>query len=115
MMDKDQKSDDALEALFEDARAMSPEVPDALIARVAADAQQMQPGLPLWRGIWATLGGAPGLGGLVTATCVGVWLGVSPPAAVPDLAGQVLGFESTSLEDFGMGAMTGYGWDIEEG
>lgn len=114
-MDKDQISDDALEALFDGARAVPPEVPASLMARVVADGEQMQPGLPLWQRVWNALGGAPGLGGLVTATCVGVWLGVSPPAAVPDLAGQVLGFESTALEDFGMGAMTGYGWDIEEG
>lgn len=114
-MDSDQINDTELEALFEGIRATPPDVPDALMARVVADAVQLQPGLPIWQRVWTTLGGMPGFGGLVTATCVGVWLGVSPPATVPDLAGMVMGFEATSVEDFDVGGMSGFGWDIEEG
>jgi len=106
----------ALENLFEQARATPPQVPDALIARVMADAQAVQPrGRPTgWRGWLIAIGGLPALSGLVTATCVGFWIGVAPPDGLPDLAGLVLtGQDSTALET--VTDMTGLGLDIEEG
>ena len=117
MMDKEQISDDALEALFEDARATPPEVPAALMAQIMADAENAMPApAPQgWRGWLAALGGLPALGGLVTATCVGFWLGVAPPVGVPDFAGQVLGVDAALEDDFETPGVSGFGWDIGEG
>lgn len=108
-------NDTELESLFEAARRAPPAVPEALMARVIADAQTLQPAVPLWVGLTEALGGLPGLGGLVTAACVGVWLGVSPPSYVPDLAGQVLGFETVWEDELDALGVTSFGWDIEEG
>jgi len=122
-MDEKHISDDALEAMFDTARAAPPEMPEGLMARVIADAGAVQPARSIWarlfEGPLEGVGGIPGLGGLVTATCVGVWLGVAPPANVPDLAGQILGVE-TLLEDEWdtvdmTEGLTSFGWDMEEG
>ncbi|QFT59248.1 hypothetical protein FIU94_10465 [Sulfitobacter sp. THAF37] len=115
-MTKTEHDDAGLEALFAEARAHPPRVPDRLLARVAEDAQRLQPRAARAtqrRGWWAVLGGLPGLGGLVTATCVGFWLGVAPPEGVPDFADQMLGSQAVAEEavpDF-----SGFGWDSEEG
>ncbi|NNE53558.1 MAG: hypothetical protein HKN30_14290 [Sulfitobacter sp.] len=108
--------DRALEALFEAERAAPPVVPEALMQRVFADALTVQPSADSrgWRGWLRLLGGAPGLGGLVAAGCVGVWLGLAPPTALPDLAGLVLGVESTEVYDGQTDGLTGFGWDLEE-
>lgn len=108
-------NDNDLDTLFDAARAETPEVPQALMARVMADAARAVPTSSHgWRGWLAALGGAPGLGGLVTATCVGFWIGVAPPQGLPDVADLVLGqdtFELVESEtDSGL-----FGWDIEEG
>lgn len=116
MTDDMHKNDAALEALFESARATPPAVPEALMARVLADAEALQPRAPR-RGFWgfvADLGGVPALGGMITASCVGFWLGVAPPAGLPDLAGQALGFETAADDDFEGGGLSGFGWDIAE-
>lgn len=115
MMDENQKADQALEALFDAAWQAPPEVPDALMARVLADARSAQVAPSFWTGLMESLGGWPGLGGLVTATCVGVWIGVAPPARVPDLAGQVLGLEPVAETNWEAVGLTDFGWDIEEG
>jgi hypothetical protein len=116
MTDKDHRADDILEGLFEQARATPPEVPDALMARVLADAQAVQPTAQSsrWRDWLAVFGGLPALGGLVTATCVGFWIGLAPPAGLPDLGAAVFGVQSASDDGFESIAMTGFGWDIEE-
>lgn len=115
MTDKHDESD--LEALFATARADPPKVPDALMQRVIADAQAEQPAVrgAGWRGWFASLGGLPALGGLVTATCVGFWLGVAPPDVLPDLAGAVLGADMLSDGDYESPTISGFGWDLEEG
>lgn len=115
MADKDQMDDVELETFFEAARSAPPAVPEALMARVIADAQGLQLTVPLWSRLTEALGGLPGLGGLVTAACVGVWLGVSPPSYVPDLAGEVMGFETVSDDEMEAVSLSGFGWDIEEG
>ncbi len=115
MTDDKMMSDDALEALFEEARANPPAVPEGLMTRVAADAEWMQPRRSSWRDWLANLGGLPGLGGLITASCVGFWLGVAPPEGIPDLAGSVLGAEILLEEDLNGGTLDAFGWDIEEG
>jgi len=108
----------ALESLFDAARADPPQVPEALMARVIADAQTFQPNIARtrwqgWQGWLRAIGGLPALGGLVTATCVGFWLGVAPPEGLPDLAGQVLGQQDSTALETATG-LTGFGWDIEE-
>lgn len=116
-MTQDKSDDLLLESLFEEARANPPTVSDALMARIVTEAQAVQP-RPARRGIgqWiAAVGGLPGLGGLVTATCVGFWLGFAPPEAVPDLAGVILGSETYAELDDGEIEVFGFGWDVEEG
>ncbi|MDH3262385.1 MAG: dihydroorotate dehydrogenase [Paracoccaceae bacterium] len=72
--------------------------PEAFLARVLADAAREAPPAPaqaraapprLGRlaAALAALGGWPALGGLATAGVAGLWLGLSPPAAVEDLGG----------------------------
>ena len=120
MMTDDRQNDDAaLEALFEHARATPPQVPAALTSRVLADARAAQP-VPRrrgWRALVHAIGGVPALGGLVSATVVGFWLGVAPPEAIPDLAGQLwLATDSaTALDTADAQDMATFGWDIEEG
>lgn len=104
-----------LDDLFATARANPAPVPRALLDRVEAEALAQQPRPALhtgWRGWLAALGGAPGVGGLITATCVGVWIGAAPPAPLPDMGGLVLGFETGAVTDDGLGS---FGWDSEEG
>lgn len=111
----------ALEALFEGARALPPEVPKGLLVRVAADAEKARPKRRGWRERIAGFGGVPGLGGLITASCVGFWLGVAPPAGLPDVAGAVLGVaaggleETAALDETDGGTLNAFGWDFEEG
>lgn len=109
--------DQGLETLFAAERVAPPEVPDALMARVLLDAAALQnvPRAGMFARLWAGLGGAPGMGGLVTATCVGFWLGVAPPEVFPDLAGAMLGIQDVLLADAGGEGLSGFGWDIEDG
>ncbi len=111
-MTETDKTDAALETLFDAARAAPPDLPDALMDRVLADAMAQHPRLRKrgWRHLLEPLGGAAGLGGLVTATCVGFWIGIAPPEALPDVGALVLGAETSSEAD-----TYGFGWDIEEG
>ncbi len=120
MMDNDTPTDAGLDALFDRARAAPPVVPDALMARVLADAAAAQPvrggSRAGWRRWVAALGGAPALGGLVTASCLGFWLGFAPPDTLPDVAGQVWGVETVVEDDSWDGIeLIAFGWDIEEG
>ena len=82
-----------LDEMLADARARRGDLPDGLAARMMADAAQVQsdlaPRAPAQRpGFWAqlrgALGGWPGLGGLATACAAGVWIGLAPPAFLPD-------------------------------
>ena len=108
MMDKDDSLGAELEDFLAAARAAPPQVPEALMARVMADAG-------LIRGWFAALGGLPGLGGLITATCVGFWLGLAPPDGLPDLAAGLLGSTAELEQLLGAPGETGFGWDIGEG
>jgi hypothetical protein len=89
-----------LEALLDAARAAPPQMSDALVARMAADAQAHLPRPALWRRIVEAVGGPAGLGGLVTATVAGFWLGVAPPVDTVDplaLFGTVSDAEMTDI------------------
>ena len=110
---------DELEDFFAAARATPTPMPADLQARILADAAEHMPGArSSWqKALWHLLGGATGLGGLVTATAVGIWLGVAPPSGLPDLAGQVVAgpLGLTTQSDTETETLAGvYGWDMEE-
>lgn len=101
-----------LDAAFMRARAEPVKVSDALLAQIMADAQAHLPRVPVWRRAMAAIGGPAGLGGLVTATVAGLWIGVAPPAAAMDplvLAGAVQTITDEAYTD-----LTGFGWDSLE-
>lgn len=118
MTDKQQMDDTELETFFDAARAAPPAAPEALMARVLADAEAAQPApqMPAWQRWLRTFGGLPGLGGLVTATTVGFWLGVAPPDGLPDVASLVLGTDILlELDPLAEPGLSGFGWDLDEG
>ncbi len=87
-----------LDQMFATARAERDHLPDALSARMVADATRVQEDRattePVVRpGIWAqlrmSLGGWTGMGGLATACAAGVWIGLAPPDFLPDPVGLV--------------------------
>jgi hypothetical protein len=109
---------DMLETLFQHARATPPAMSQAMMDRILADAVAQQPNAKLrgWRSIWQAIGGAPALGGLVTATAVGFWIGVAPPSSLPDIATQIItGTTYAALDDTAAPDLTAFGWDIDEG
>lgn len=106
MMTQPDKFD--LEALFEDARAQPPQMSGGLVARIAADAVAQMPTLPLWRRAMAAVGGPAGLGGLVTATVAGFWIGVAPPAETVDPL-ALFGTPET-VADYDLTDLTGVDW-----
>ena len=117
MTDERNRDETELEALFVAERANPPVVSDALMQRILVDADTLQ-SKPLrnpFTRLFRALGGAPGMGGLVTATCVGFWLGFAPPQGLPDVAGQLMGIEQAAQSDVADADMVGFGWDIEEG
>ncbi|WP_254655116.1 MULTISPECIES: hypothetical protein [unclassified Sulfitobacter] len=114
---------ETLEAHFEQARATPPQMPAGMMDRLIADALAAQPAPALggWRGFWRAIGGAPALGGLITATAVGFWIGVAPPSGLPDVATQIITggddyivADATSLDTY-TSDLTAFGWDLDEG
>ncbi|WP_322893860.1 MULTISPECIES: hypothetical protein [unclassified Yoonia] len=87
--------DDMLADLFAQARSVTHEPDDALIARVLADAAR--PALPvraklsLLDQLRGMIGGWPAFGSLAAATIAGVWIGIAPPPLVEDYALSLLG------------------------
>ncbi|MDU8909969.1 hypothetical protein [Aestuariicoccus sp. MJ-SS9] len=90
------KPDTGLEEYFAAARDAAPLPPGDLLARIEADALAEQAALARPRragavpsGLWAdlrqALGGWPAFAGLAASACVGLWIGVSPPASVAGL------------------------------
>lgn len=103
-MDDQTKEARQLEALFDEARRAQVEMPEALNARILADAKRAQAGFPgvfetvraapapgLWSQLVAALGGWPTVGGLATVGAAGIWIGVAPPSFLPDPARLVMG------------------------
>lgn len=109
-----ERDDPDLTAFFAAARDRAPQPDPGLLARVMEDALATQAGLaqpsaqaaigarlsrralPRWRQLVALLGGWPALGGLALAGCAGLWIGISPPAALTGLP----------LADLGRSGMT---------
>ena len=89
-----------LDDLFATAREEPVGVSADFMSRVLADAEVVQAGFAAdrpvaatgfnLRSIWATLGGWPAAGGLVTATAVGVWLGLTPLTNMSDTVANYL-------------------------
>jgi len=86
---------DDLEALFAEARESRPDaVPDRLMSTITAAAAAEQAGWSAPRPVaanrnrgplallLAALGGWPAVGGLVAASCAGLWIGVAGPETV---------------------------------
>ena len=80
---------DGLEAFFAAARGDAAQPDGALLSRIEADALAALPRPARtkrrgagWRALVQGLGGWPAVAGLAAATCAGLWLGVSPPAAL---------------------------------
>ncbi len=105
MGDKD-KTHDPLEVFFGAARAATPEPSPALLARVLADAdaamqrhRQTGPHAAVARvprrgglaALLAVLGGWRTVGGLVTATLAGLWIGFAGSDRLSDVAAGYLG------------------------
>lgn len=102
-----------LEGAFEAARAAPARMPAALADRIVADARALQPRKPIWSRILAAVGGPAGVGGLVTATVVGFWFGVAPPAEGIDPLVLVGAVELETTDEFA--DLIDFGWYIEEG
>lgn len=110
-----------LEASFAAARRHVPPASSDLMARVLADAEALQPAAPdisgpvrvkLFDRLVEACGGWPALGGLVTATMVGFWIGISPPSVIEEPTASLFeGADALALYDV---EFTGFGWDQEE-
>lgn len=122
MNQHDDEANAEVEALLGQAQHQSPDVPATLMARVLADAEKirldrvrapLQDRAP--KAWWSDLfGGWQSVGGLVAATCAGVWIGVSPPDTLPDAGAFLLGYETTDVTST-TAELTSFGWDLEEG
>ncbi len=92
--------DQELETFFAAARADPPAPAEALLARIADQGRALQPrarprAAPVapvprggFRSVLGSLGGWPVLGGLMTAGCAGLWLGLADAGG---LGGYVYG------------------------
>lgn len=83
-----------LEAFFKAERDTVFEPSPDLLARVLSDAEAIQAAPAMapeparggfFKEIFSGIGGWPSLAGLATATVAGLWIGISPPAALEDL------------------------------
>lgn len=94
------------------ARAMPPQAPTALLARIEADALREQAGrvqqaaprrpvAPARPGWLAALGGGGVLAGMVSATVAGVWIGFAQPAPVAALTERLGGASAQDDADDG--------------
>ncbi|WP_153548122.1 hypothetical protein [Tritonibacter aquimaris] len=98
-----------LDNLFAAARDEADPLPPALQMAILQDAERVQSGfapdspLPRAHGFtWALslLGGGFGLGGVVCAGLVGLWIGFAPPSFLPDPVDYAVATLSTSSDAF---------------
>ena len=94
---------DPLEDFFRAGRANPAQPDDALLTRVLADAEAAQNAVvatggtarrarpSLWAMVAGAVGGWPAMAGLATATVAGVWIGVSAPTGLSNMAMTVWG------------------------
>jgi hypothetical protein len=93
-MTEPDKPDFDLDELFDAARSDAGPIGDPLTNRILTDAARVQAAWAMRRKepagfaqqIGAAFGGWMGVGGLVSAGLVGIWLGFAPLEGVPDLA-----------------------------
>ena len=112
----------ALEKLLKDAADTPPDLPPGLASRVLFDARQFQPKSKPIAVLRPTmvqrfadaLGGWPGMGGLVAATCAGFWIGIASPSGLPDAAEMISQSADTSIFEDTI-EMSRFGWDLGEG
>ena len=92
--------DKMLEAAFERARVPDMMPSEAVLDRIMMDADTVlaastpvskRPKQGIGAMILEAIGGWTAFGGLVTATVAGLWIGVSPPAALTDLSAGIWG------------------------
>lgn len=109
-MTKRHDSEAALERAFAALEREAPQPDAAFLARLEAQALGVMPPpvrvAPCPRaqgGFWAqimeALGGRVGLGGLVTSTAAGLWLGAFPPVGLDALLAPALGGSEAVLLD----------------
>lgn len=106
MQDDDDRE---LEVFFDAARRTAPQPSADLMARILADAAAEQPQpvvavakpVPWWRSAFDALGGAPAIGGLLTATVAGVWIGAAQPFGLEALS--YVPWETVDLTDESFG------------
>lgn len=120
MADKEFENND-LTVFFDAAKDLPLTPPNALMARVLEDAIAAQPvavsprARPLlarrWREFTRAVGGWPAMAGLATATVAGVWLGVAPPAVLPDATNAYLDLGGSS---YLVDAASDLGFDLVE-
>ena len=100
--DHDHLTDDAMEALFDEARTQNPAPSGDLMARILRDAEAetlaraAPPPAPPLRTGWlerlsGALGGWPALGGLVASTVLGLLLGVAQPSGLSGVTASLWG------------------------
>ncbi|MEE4187657.1 MAG: hypothetical protein V2I76_04315 [Roseobacter sp.] len=124
MTQHDQSTDAALERLLAAARKTDEGLPDNLVQRVLADAEAFQPSsyaaknrqsgwFLTFQGQLSRLGA---LGGMITASAVGLWMGMYPPEVLDDLgivSGLVQGGDALGSLSEDAAEVSGFGWDLE--
>lgn len=94
----------ALDAFFAAGRAVPPETPEALLNRVSTAAEAARPVEARRPKGWlarlgAGFGGWGSLGGMVTATAVGVWIGYAGIGGIGTATNTLLGTGDDGIVD----------------
>lgn len=118
MTQNDPDDTEFVEQMLDEAGRQRFEPSAALSARVLAQAQALQPAPRRmahspWRRLLDRFGGWQAVGGLAAASCVGFWIGISPPAGLLDPGALLLGTEGAAYEE--AAELSGFGWDPQEG
>lgn len=118
MTQNDQSDTEFVDQMLAEAGRDRFDPPAALSARVLAQARALQPGLtpvrraPVGRFL-DSFGGWQAVGGLLAASCVGFWIGISPPAGIVDPGALLLGVDVIHFDE--TAEMSAFGWDPQEG
>ena len=96
-----------VDEVLRDVAKLRPEVNEALMARVLADARRAPTEMPhspapsRWNVLHDLLGGWPTMGGLAIAGVAGLWVGVAPPNSVENIVAGLFGtIDTVSLLDY---------------